>query len=605
MAETIVTLSANDAALMKALQRIVGEQNKVDAGFAKVKKSSADASNAFKPQHLDSIVTGVGKVAAGWAGVEVVASTVNARFAEMVEKQERSLSLSLDIAAAQAVASKNFTGLTPEEKAAAFEAANQISAKTGFSDKAKINEAMSSGMGVISDVPTVANAVSAAAPLSLHNPDELKDLARGALAVQRATGVTSPEANLGFLQSAAGNAFIESNALVASRMTPVLGSSLREVPNQDAKDAAIDVAATFGELSKLLSDATGDISKTNADKFFLELDKVFDAGQFPDPGTLRGRISAAQTNPEVREQVLKGFGENEGTGAIKQLLDGTSTAAKSFENSIKTISFDPRTYAAEVKDQQSLTPQIAIATAMKKSESRDTSFAESDDQSTVAAVRKIVDDTLAQANARGIAGMFDSAVRTTFGSGIGPAPTGDSSIGGMVASVPRAVYNLASQGGPKTGNEAIQAGIERLEGQIAFLNDTSLFGLSKSDEAKIAELEKSIAVLNDLQLNLATALANRDAGQKLNPVVPTSPPTLPVVTGPKSGESPRPTEPAPATKIDAYPSRAAEDMARQEQLLREIRDSLKKPSNPNAPQDRRRVPSLEQVREQANRGVRP
>ncbi len=476
--------------------------------------------------------------------------------------------------------------MTQVEKAAVFESVDKIAAESGFGDKVKLNEAMASGMGVIGDVPTVSAAVSAAAPLAIHSPDELKDLARGALAVQRATGNTSPEANLGFLQSAAANAFIESNALVASRMTPVLGSALREVPNQDPKLAAADVAGTFAEVSKLLSDATGDITKSNTDKFFRELDKVFDAGQFPDPGTLRGRIQAAQANPDINAAVLKGFGENEGTGAIKALLDGHRPLRSPLPIQSSRSRLTPQPIKGKFVDQASLTPRIAIATAMKKSEARDTAFAESDDMSTVAAVRKIVDDTLKQAEARGIAGLYDNAIRTTFGTGIGPgpAPTGDAgfSISGALASIPRAIYNMSSQGGPQTGNEAIDLGVDRLKGQIEFLNEVSVFGLSTTDQQKIEELEKSIAILNELRTNREAALKTRDAAQQLNTAIPTTPPTVPVVTGTNRNDSIGSSASQTPPTVEAYPTKARDDMAQQTEILREIRDSMKNPPKPTA-----------------------
>jgi hypothetical protein len=52
---------------------------------------------------------------------------------------------------------------------------------------------------------------------------------------------------------------------------------------------------------------------------------------------LRGRWEAAQKDETIKADVLKGFGENEGTGAIKQLLDASSTAAQSLVSVIRCL----------------------------------------------------------------------------------------------------------------------------------------------------------------------------------------------------------------------------------------------------------------------------
>jgi hypothetical protein len=360
MAETIVTLSGDDKALFQALQRIVGQQDKLDAGFKKIKATSKDASDAvaggFK---LDEAIVSVGKYVTAFALVEGAVQVVSAAFTEMIKKQERSLALSNENAIAQAGASKNLSGLTNEQKVIAFNDIREIS--KGGIDESILTEAYAAGFGVANDTAKTTLALMASSKLALLSPMEVKDLTKGSLSVQRSTGVSSPEEALGFIQTSAGNAFIESNSLVADRMTPVIGSALPEVPGQNKQEAAIDVAGLFTEVSKLIQDKTGDVSKTITDKFFRSLDVVFDSGEFLDPGTLRGRELAAQTNPEIKAAVLKEFGDNEGTGAIKQLLDASSNAAKALQDSRKSISFNRRVYDEEVISQQSLTPDIAIA----------------------------------------------------------------------------------------------------------------------------------------------------------------------------------------------------------------------------------------------------
>ena len=48
MAQTIVTLSGDDAELYKAFQRILDQQAKTDAGYKKIRSSSKEAADAAK-----------------------------------------------------------------------------------------------------------------------------------------------------------------------------------------------------------------------------------------------------------------------------------------------------------------------------------------------------------------------------------------------------------------------------------------------------------------------------------------------------------------------------------------------------------------------------
>ena len=62
MANTIVTLSGDDAELYKAFQRIIDQQNKTDAGYKKIKDASKEAAAEAKktPANRNATKRGTG-----------------------------------------------------------------------------------------------------------------------------------------------------------------------------------------------------------------------------------------------------------------------------------------------------------------------------------------------------------------------------------------------------------------------------------------------------------------------------------------------------------------------------------------------------------------
>jgi hypothetical protein len=154
--------------------------------------------------------------------------------------------------------------------------------------------------------------------------------------------------------------------------------------------------------------------------------------------------------------------------------------------------------------------------------------------------------------------------------------------------------------------QAVDMGIDRIKGQRDYIEETQIFGLTKSDKDKIAELDKSIAILEGLRVNRAKALDNRTAPQNL-PVVPlpVAQERMPVVT--QTEKPPATTQSRATPPNDAYPASAKADMDKQNAILSEIRDSLQQTTSPAAgnPVNHIARPSAAAIRRQAMMAGRP
>jgi hypothetical protein len=422
MADLVVTLSGNDAALYRSMQRIIEQQGKLDDGYKRNKDTSKEAADAAKKANddhalsLENVATAITATAGAYVGIQAGVQAVISTIDDMIAKQHESYDLAIATARFQQESAKNLTGLTSAEISQALVVDTpRIAREQGFSDIGKISEAIGAGYSASGDLKATLSAVESAAALTRLTADQLPIVAAGALDVARGSGTQNAQENLSFLLSAGKSARIEDPAKLAGTLAPVVSSGVATVPTQDKKTAAIEIASLFTALNQAATDKSGDSTRTATTTLLAKLDAFFQQ-QENDPGTISGRIAALQQNADLRTEFFKNpFGEVAFQKAFTQLADSSSDIAKSMAQAATEINFSTDTYTQKVKELETITPQITIASAVAKVDASVNANKLDDVRSASReAVAQLTDKALNETNAGGLVDFIGRSFESMF-----------------------------------------------------------------------------------------------------------------------------------------------------------------------------------------------
>lgn len=414
MAETIVTLSGDDKALFQALQRIVGQQEKVDAGFKKVKASSKEANDAAG-SGIDKIVAGLGKWASGFATVTAAGAVVTKMLSDQVAIQEQTLEISNQVAKAQQEAAKNLSGVSTEKISQALQQeVPTIAVEASFKDLAALTKALGSTASIVGE-DRASSVVATAAKLERLTPENLQTTATSTGDLVKATGVKDAREAMALLLSAGSVARPEELSRLSLGAARAVNAGTLSAPGQDKVAAAKESTALFAMLSKV--DKSGESASTATVQLIDQLRSIF-KDRADDPGTTIGRLQAVRQDPQLKEAFL---GDLKGEAIFKPLFESlvneTSTEAQELANALQTITTDVKVFDAALKTLE-ITPQQKIANAQAAAETSvavkqfgDKSSATSD------AIDKITKDALTNSAATTFQ-KFSNALRSSVDFGI-------------------------------------------------------------------------------------------------------------------------------------------------------------------------------------------
>lgn len=295
MANTIVTLSGDDAELYKAFQRIIDQQNKTDAGYKKIKDASKEAADAAKQaardqekedkQHrdrLDGMIMGVAGLAASYFSVQTAIAAVSKANAELVSNQDKAIAKARELAAAQQEAAKNMAGQTPQEISDTLQrTVPEIAQQTQFSDLAKLTTALGSAASIVGE-DQAKGVVAASAQLTRFTPGELQTTATATADIMAASGLKHAKEALALLASTGSVARPEQLSKLAQGAAVAVNASIAQAPKQDKVEAAKEGVALYSKLSKV--DPTGQSAATATTDFIKQVSNLFG-----DPKMVRER----------------------------------------------------------------------------------------------------------------------------------------------------------------------------------------------------------------------------------------------------------------------------------------------------------------------------
>jgi hypothetical protein len=301
MAQTIVTLSGDDAELYKAFQRILDQQAKTDAGYKKIRNSSKEAADAAKAaakeqadaerhrqQKIDSAITSVTSLATAYISVSSAVTALTAAHEILVSNQDKALGKAKELAAAQQEAAKNLAGKTPQAISETLQkTVPEIARETQFSDLAKLTTALGSAASIVGE-EQAKSVVTESARLTRFTPDQLQTTATATADIMAATGLGDAKEALALLASTGSVARPEELAKLAQGAAASVNAAIAQAPQQNKVDAAREGVALYAKLSKV--DPSGQSAATATTDFIRQI-----SAAFADPKIVKERTERIET----------------------------------------------------------------------------------------------------------------------------------------------------------------------------------------------------------------------------------------------------------------------------------------------------------------------
>jgi hypothetical protein len=301
MAQTIVTLSGDDAELYKAFQRILDQQAKTDAGYKKIRNSSKEAADAAKAAAKDQAdaerqrgrmigasISQVGNLVGAYLSVNSAVEALSKAHETLITNQDKALAKAVELAAAQQEAAKNLAGQTPQAISKTLqETVPAIARATEFKDLPKLTTALGSAASIVGEEKAT-GVVSAAAELTRFTPDQLQTTATSTADIMAATGIKDAKQALALLASTGSVARPEELAKLSQGAAAAVNAAIAQAPKQEKVDAAKEGVALYAKLTKV--DPTGQSAATASIDFIRQV-----SSEFADPKVIKERTERIET----------------------------------------------------------------------------------------------------------------------------------------------------------------------------------------------------------------------------------------------------------------------------------------------------------------------
>lgn len=301
MAQTIVTLSGDDAELYKAFQRIIDQQAKTESGYKKIRNSSKEASDAAKAaakeqadaerqreRWIGGAVSQVTNLVGAYFSVNAAVEALSHTHETLISNQDKALAKAIELAAAQQEAAKNLAGQTPQAISQTLQkTVPEIAKSTQFQDLSKLTTALGSAASIVGEEKAT-GVVSAAAQLTRFTPDQLQTTATSTADIMAATGIKDAKQALALLASTGSVARPEELAKLSQGAAAAVNAAIAQAPKQDKIDAAKEGVALYAKLTKV--DPSGQSAATASIDFIRQVSAVF-----ADPKVIKERSERIET----------------------------------------------------------------------------------------------------------------------------------------------------------------------------------------------------------------------------------------------------------------------------------------------------------------------
>lgn len=403
----------------KSMEDVIAKLEMLDPVAAKQARKIAtslhnaggEGEKAFM-QLSRTAVLELGSILTSYASVQAISQSITAFLDEQVVKAQKVSELQNEVGKAQQAGIANFASLAEKDiQYLMNDAAPRIAVAIGAPLQSVIDSmgATASSTGT-KDPKIIENAVMAAGGIANLSREQLIAASSAAGSISMATGLTA-EQSLSLSQSGLGQAKITDAGKANDAFAKLLQVGMTLMPEADKQKSAEELVSLLATTTQLTGDKTGDSSVTSNIKFLSTIDSFYDdfevrmiearseieilsrrqakgtateedlmkldnarnfvaaGANVTDPGTWRGRFEHLSQNEALRDRYLEITSFEEAfKQPARQLLTQDSDAQKMLDSAGGIVSADPALYEAQVRRNQTLTPDIATAQAKARTE---------------------------------------------------------------------------------------------------------------------------------------------------------------------------------------------------------------------------------------------
>jgi len=373
-ANVTVELTGDETRLLKAMQRVVNQQQKMDAGFEKTGEKGKKFGDVMVGGAKDVVSSLVG--IASTAGIVMAAvKGISDEWRHAIDMQKEALRYQMTVEGAQQSLLLNLSGQSDETKVKALADARAIATETKVDEKfiaAAMADAVSASGG---DVVSATAAVRQSAKVNYSNPDAIGGFAGSLLDLGTATESKDAEVNQGFLQKIGALSRVVNPQQQAQNIPKsIIGQVQMGATPQEA--GALFSAMTVGSADFTgATSSTSSISLAEQMRGFFEKEGMTESFQQANgrTRTMGERITELQDSPELGSKFLASASfEKVSLGPIEALIkDRDSKAAQLFRSNLLAFG-DNASLKAEAQDtiaDQGLSPYKAVGDVSRAADS--------------------------------------------------------------------------------------------------------------------------------------------------------------------------------------------------------------------------------------------
>ncbi len=350
------------AKLEEKLQRLTSESEKSQQAGERQAQSMGTAA--------EDAVLKLGRVVTGYMSVSTAISGVTDAMAKQLELQDRTLDRHTALAVQQQAlllnAGAQMPGLLPQISAIQAETnvpLEQLTAATSFAVSSKGEETTQRAL----------QAVAASARLTPNRPEDIPVFTQVALQMMNAAGpgVLSPEAALGFAQSAAARASTPEAAQFFTNVAPVAFAGAIQDPTN--RQRGMLEAASLMTMFTGRGDPEGTISSSATINYMGKIAEFFQTQEtIADPVSLFGRLEALQQDETLRQAFIAGGGlKGKLAGKVRtqavNLLTPDSAEAASLLAIRGDLALSPAAYDERVGLMATASPALQMSARQRES----------------------------------------------------------------------------------------------------------------------------------------------------------------------------------------------------------------------------------------------
>lgn len=489
-----VTMTADEARLLKALDKVIQKEDQVRKGLKNTgdesKKAGDKLAQGFGPKLTGQLRSMVG----GFVSAGAAMALFNQKLEDSKRLGQEALQANRNIGQAQAAVIKNLgLGVSDADSKKFLASVAKIQAETGFGDQSALLQGASSILSATGgDQQKSLDILRQSAIFMKDQPGQIGEFGGAMGDVMKATGSNSAQETAAFMLAMQGQARFEDLGAFKN-VAPVLAAN-RVITTGDQATNAREAGALVAGVGQQLGDPNAAVTKTAVIALAAKLEQTF-----PKIETTFGRLEALQkADQATRDEFLKAGFEVATKPVIRELVNSAeSDTAKAVQQAFAAMQSSGADAANMQRQLATLTPQTQQQTFKQLTDSIFEQF-----KAGQLDVGSTPDAQLSGSDSAQIAAIREMLFKSLENT------RGAEAFAGVGESVGAIMFDVNAQ----SAEEANRIAVEALKERQAILQRSGLFGMGGQRELKdLSPQEREQVELLQTMINLLEQISrNRE-----------------------------------------------------------------------------------------------